>query len=164
MAELRQENEEIRAAADRNDSKLCHVERHNRAYLADVESLRQQVDRHKKEAQKSAALETRVFQVEAQLEACQKNLSELRKIKKLEEKVELLERDLTISKQREARLQKQSRSQTSVDKEKTVKKTDAEATFRKYKFLATSARNLRTKNNHLESMVKQLQSLVRKQK
>ena len=43
LAEAREENDEIRAAADRNAAKMCQVARQNRDYLNEINSLRQQL-------------------------------------------------------------------------------------------------------------------------
>ena len=43
LTEAREENNEIRAAADRNAAKMCQVTRQNRDYLNEINSLRQQL-------------------------------------------------------------------------------------------------------------------------
>ena len=177
LVELRQENDEIRAAADRNAAKFCKVARHNREYFEEINSLRQQLENQKKEAEIAAKVKTKLTMVEAQLEASRKNditmhngiklrteaRSELRKVKQLEKKVQLLERDLEVSEQKSARLQKKLRSQKSAPVKRASGRWAGGATSRMNAFLEQGTRNLRLKNKNLETMVKHLQNLLRKQ-
>ena len=179
LAELRQENDEIRAAADRNAVKFCKVARLNREYLEENNLLRQQLENQKKDAEIAAKVKTKLTKVEAQLEASRKNditmhegiklrteaRSELRKVKQLEKKVQLLERDLEVSEQKSTRLQKKLRSQKSAPaKQERTSEQTGKATSRMNAFLEEGTRNLRLKNKNLETMVKHLQNLLRKQK
>ena len=84
LEELSQENEEIRAAADRNAAKLCQVARLNREYLNTIDSLRAAVTSMKK-------VESRACQTELQNQLTNKQLhqlqSELAKEKNMRRKI-----------------------------------------------------------------------------